>query len=873
MASWQAGLTFQDDDEGSEIIDFGDGQTYTIHTNPTEVPPPPEVDDAPVSKAERFGGDDFDRSWPSRPRPAAPPAASAEEAARVLFNAQSNRLEPSSYARASGSQQAPLVQPQRIMPRQPPPHQMSQRRPSTSGGPFERPLPPHLAERGAQAPEPARQERPRDSHASSAGRRPSWGTAMRGDTERSLPPHLAARGSEGAARAPLPPQSATFASQKSPTLQTHSLESGPRKSFSQMLKPAVPQPEAPAAAVVQSPPVQPAEVATPPAPAVNITELQKTEMHTAAERARLRRLAEEAEREAKAERARQKAKEIEDKMAAAAAAKAAAAAPPPPAPVPVSSPQSAKQDLPVAKPPTQILSRKPSQGTLAPSAVKPSSSPQSLVKTLEPTVKLPASHSASVPPPTSANLPKRPLGRQSASQPVFPGANVVFENGLWQGKREGADKSEGDAEAVEVLDFSDLSKLAPSSAGLQSGPAPLQQQQQQQQPPAVVLPPRSARDEWRRSVKPDAAQQRELPPHLAAQAAASAVPTAPASEQKAVEERSPAQLMDAVRSRKESSNFEDTLARLKAVMRKPEASQPPAVRGPIPANSVEAPRQAKVIGASDPPEMFDVTQLPPPPLPLPAWNRFVVRLPTASGPSRAPLATWRLKVFDAPIRVPNRQWPLSWQPACESLNLNTLMREDVFMPRRWNKGSAAPPRVRLPPSPGSKASVASSKPDATVSAAQPNGNEASAAGSSDATTLMTSPTKGVRQVREFKPRAFDDASWRRKAAETTFAEEETAGKTAPASTASKSNVAELANSALASALANETFDDMATSKQGVRFMVSSELEGDSLLDEVNKMSLETVGEGSPDRNFEEKATSAEEKPASAGEVSGNEKQS
>lgn len=32
-------------------------------------------------------------------------------------------------------------------------------------------------------------------------------------------------------------------------------------------------------------------------------------------------------------------------------------------------------------------------------------------------------------------------------------------------------------------------------------------------------------------------------------------------------------------------------------------------------------------------------------------------------------------------------------------------------------------------------------------------------------------------------------------------------------------------------------------KPGVRFMVSSELEGDSLLDEVNKMSLEAVGEG------------------------------
>jgi hypothetical protein len=31
-------------------------------------------------------------------------------------------------------------------------------------------------------------------------------------------------------------------------------------------------------------------------------------------------------------------------------------------------------------------------------------------------------------------------------------------------------------------------------------------------------------------------------------------------------------------------------------------------------------------------------------------------------------------------------------------------------------------------------------------------------------------------------------------------------------------------------------------KSGVRFMVSSELEGDSLLDEVNKMSLDSVEE-------------------------------
>lgn len=93
-----------------EVIDFGDGKTYTV--------PPEEEEEsaaAPVSKETRFG-DDYDRSWPRTRAPASdlegsPPSQSVPQHSRfppthsftsrhppgdgrVLFNERSNRLEP-----------------------------------------------------------------------------------------------------------------------------------------------------------------------------------------------------------------------------------------------------------------------------------------------------------------------------------------------------------------------------------------------------------------------------------------------------------------------------------------------------------------------------------------------------------------------------------------------------------------------------------------------------------------------------------------------------------------------------------------------------------------------------------------------------------
>lgn len=149
-----------------EVIDFGDGKTYTV---------PPEEDETASNQAfnkETRLGDDYDRSWPrSRPLPSEPETSQSSRIAqqhglpprqpsgdgRVLFNERSNRLEP-----ARG------------------PH-------STSGGPFHQHASPyaHLPPRSA----------PRRNSALSSSDRPKMGHAREPPPHtRDPPPHAATDG-------------------------------------------------------------------------------------------------------------------------------------------------------------------------------------------------------------------------------------------------------------------------------------------------------------------------------------------------------------------------------------------------------------------------------------------------------------------------------------------------------------------------------------------------------------------------------------------------------------------------------------------------------------------------------------------------------
>lgn len=267
-----------------------------------------------MTKSERFV-EDFDRSWP-RQRPAQTdetttssglPRRPEHDRDRVLFNANSNRLEP-----PSSRPQMP-AQPQitRLMSRTDTTRPAIQERslpPHLQGGDGGRALPPHMLHAPGPSAPNAPSSRPlaqptRPSQQAASSVRQPWG-AQREDV-RAPPPHLQAPASD---RNELSPQPIAHPAQLPPHAQPGNSQ---RRSFSQLQRPAPPQQTASASPQAQAalPALSPAAQAGGLPPKVDD---QTAEMHSAAEKARLRRLAEEQEREAAAERARRKAKELEE---------------------------------------------------------------------------------------------------------------------------------------------------------------------------------------------------------------------------------------------------------------------------------------------------------------------------------------------------------------------------------------------------------------------------------------------------------------------------------------------------------------------------------------------------------------------------------
>ncbi|WVF65716.1 hypothetical protein IAT40_000447 [Kwoniella sp. CBS 6097] len=355
---------WDEEDEEDDVIDFGDGSGEHSHEGA-------QVDglgDRPVAKSDRFA-EDFDRSWPRRPPPQQDFDRGDREN-RTLFNASSNRLE---------SRQPPQVlqvQPTRLMsrPTEPP-------RPAVG---FDRPLPPHLQGRPPAAAEGTGRMLP--PHMAGNGPQPqaapptarsAWGGINR-NVDRAPPPHLSSD------RPALPPQSAA----KSPENTLSSLP--PRRSFSHAGPP---------------PPVPP-DAHPPPVGA----DEQAAEMHTAAEKARLRRLAEESEREAAAERARQKARELEERFSK--TVRSPDVAPPPPQSKPAQA-SSASSHLP---PRPELHDRLPQPSTQPP----PRSAETSWRNRMQPQPE-----SVHEPQPTTAPTPRD--NASNHTRPSRPTAESFFE--------------------------------------------------------------------------------------------------------------------------------------------------------------------------------------------------------------------------------------------------------------------------------------------------------------------------------------------------------------------------------------------------------------------------------------------------------------
>lgn len=698
-----------DDDFLDEVVDFGDGKKYTISASPQEPSFAAEV----LAKRESIvaaenaklqpAKSDFDRSWPQGRAP--PPAhhppthSSADAHSRVLFNERNNRFEQSS----KDPQPSTLNKNRRLS--NDPPHGIGRTHPShlpahppppsnpnlvslppsraawgiardTTGkvispAPASRALPPHLASAPSPAlpaPAPAPigiQVAPPARLSATAPRSGGLGVPRSALGEkRGL---ASARGSVVDSKSPSsslppPPAAVTTAPSSTSVADRRLSHDGPR--------PAVPSASsAPPQAVVSQSPV------------TDITELQKDEMHTAAERAKQRRQKEEEERAAAQERARQKAKELEAKFG--------------PAPS-----KSASEGKPAVKT-TDILKKQvpakvspPLSGSSAPRShglpINAGQGPRvdKVLHAPKP-VKVPAPV-VLTPTLPSATLSSLPTEKPPPQRTTLAGAAPTLQQLLAGSKHE---------EETQDVDFRDLSNLLEGDENNQQTTASTVSQaaptSASRRPAAAdffdgpptnstgpVLPPPVARSEatssWRKQSSP------EVVP-VGHTAAPENLPIASPPQVEAVsgstnspEVRSSA-LPAAKAGHKEVSvhSLDDVMLRIKGAMNRPKPTSQPSSQSPLP-SALAAP----VLELPEPESPF--TQLPRPSSPSPVWKRFPVKI-NADTRRRAPIPYKQTKIDNAreTLRAID---PLSWTPSLYKwLNSATLSRDDYLItpaPRR-----------------------------------------------------------------------------------------------------------------------------------------------------------------------------------------------
>lgn len=945
------------------MIDFGDGQTYTITAvQSQQVPRSQEIDSAPavpVSKEERFA-EDFDRSWPPRG-----PPAMIGQGSRAIYNDRSNRFE--AHADKLANQAPPPPRPQQILSRQGhgdravdrgyPPRQSdrlvqpddfdhSRQPPPHLRDIPGRHLPPHLAERGQERAFSSQDlDRPSGSSRALNHDLPPHlrDNAMRPPplrTDRHLPPHIEGvqdhdtnpRTNRWHGRDREPEADKTQPDSGRPRMQPHSQGSFPTQEPSSERAPP-PSPKSAIAqaafapAVAPSPKIAPAPV-LPPANDVEVPIDQKDEMHEAAERARLRRQQEESEREARAERARQKAKQLEDMMREKAAAQASSSE----APAAPKSPVVAKiltrpaEAVPAKTSSSNSARLPPPHATLAGRSVEGSKpeirrseqqdvwrrSPQQVLTTSSGSNGRPdgiqqspgeVGQSAAAPDGSRAN-------RNASRSPIAKLGSIMLP----------ADALDRPSTITPVMvEFSELSEVTEDVSEV-----------------AARLPTESRAEEsrlasrlndagtWRRTAEshqqaePAATSPRRDDIRLSGLMTRETVPdfTERAVEENDSELHHPHAMESKTRrtsrpADSENNNFDEIMARIKsAIVAESSASvshtrvlPPPktmpgkdetkedvqhrssTVPPPIPTKPVRVP-SAKYVVLPRPID-FTTTQASLPIDPAPAWKTFTVKLPKSNRPQKT---LPRKRTRSEHILATPRGWVNTWNPPFEQLNPQTLSRDDWLIPANYVRGKAVSP-VSLPrksfqpyvkpsnrvplftTSIEEESSSAAKESSQTVSVDEPRPVETTAARK----IVVNLPRMTLRQS-GFSPvsqpivppqlRARSDpqalAAYAPEAAQTTEDLDSLLASPTPSEKylgqpmgkdrdvmrqASGRKLPEGTGVVFARPHATSISEET-EQPSSMRFMVSSELEIDNLLEEVNNMSMDGLTETIPETSHE-----------------------
>ncbi|CAE6433409.1 unnamed protein product [Rhizoctonia solani] len=722
-----------------EVIDFGDGKTYAVpHEDAVS------TSSSTFNKDSRLGND-YDRSWPRSqppyPEPEGPNGSRLSQQhglpprqpdGRHLFNERSNRLEPAkappSTTGSAFHQHAPPYAhlPPRSVPRRNSTLSSSDR-PKLGHGreppPHTRDLPPH-AQPGL--PSDTRTRRPSDARSSHSPveRRSSF----LHDEER---PRMGSIGLRGRTQEDL------GLGLKRETSRDSRLSGGDRRSWSRTSSHRVPadashHTNAPGSNIILHTPEksttelsnvsdtarsplqktsalhsgssETAGVAVAP---VVLNEEREKFMKQAAERARRRKQEEENAREEARERAKKKAAELE---------------------------ALSKASL-VSTSPLRQASGAKSPGTKSPLAKSPATTPSAL-----PSVPLgsevhskkneslaPESAAAVVSswrkPPTETKPPVPALEdklKEPQAPPPPPPASAHL-GGLGMSSIEELGKAD---DPVEVLDFSDMSKLAGRRTSITSPPESHRRRRSTasdflDEPLGSKRSNQGQTNAWNRDARPshENHEGRDRTTH-GRQSSLSNKPTNESTWSRATPSTGPGSSTQGPRPGfKEApiSTLDDVMSRIKGVLTNMHAEDKPAsVAGPLPAPAKSASGISSRWAGSDmsnwrdnmgkkqpngplaeptPIEPFATTRLERPDTPPPAWKAFTVHM-NKGNTTRPPLNKKQAGLAKLPP-MPVRWDILTWDPPVERMSNRTLSRDDVLFPKTYIRGVLSA-RVHLP---------------------------------------------------------------------------------------------------------------------------------------------------------------------------------
>ncbi|KAJ7169544.1 hypothetical protein C8R46DRAFT_1089137 [Mycena filopes] len=748
-------------------------------------PPPPRdasrsrsrLDEVPVSKEERFA-DDFDRSWPrSRtfafpaPSPVSPaislshphggPIHSPQESSRaLLFNERSNKLEP--YNRAAGpgaggnqkrgdgfpsptdtrgrefaGQQSNNNNVQLLQNRgrgfsggagggfsdrqqqaraMPPPQQQQ----ATANAPPRVPVNPWMQRKDStEGPERGRRLGTMGPPPVPAPQAPGVGFVASGAGGRQRPPHLPLTTSE-ADGIPVRAQRRPSTSRESRGLPPPVTPGTATEPPSSARRPSQSPAPSHASTVAQSPIISAAQVQQ---PQVDLDEVRKDVMQSAAARAKARRQQEEEEREKAQERARRKAAEIEEKIKAKEAEKAKAKEEEASRSqdvldiieTAVKSVEVVKADVADHPPPQPSVCRSSSraaEATLVSCATSYGLSARTPAANIQLERLRPAPHpdcwrffmeeQAS---PISATLPTPTPVRQVQPRPVIP-SFVPPPTALEQVES----LAENPDEELEVVDFSDLGKfIGVAEEEEEETPVPVPEQQPEPAPAPIM----TAAPVHARIPRPVASDFFDDRPEV--------VPTTPEKttwrRQGVLDSEHPQLAENRDRPRgdqpfyKEAtmSTLDDVMSRIKGAIDGMQTSprEAPVPRSslfhPAPAANLSVQRERWVPPAfrtrqfdAEPKEVI-VTGCEPPRSPKPAWNTFVVRLPKVSQPMEPRnIARWDILSFDPPVEgMSRREFTVNEILFRRTGGFKGKSKFKVLLPSTKQTG----PRVNIPMSP------------------------------------------------------------------------------------------------------------------------------------------------------------------------------